>query len=159
MKIIIISIISSLSLTCYSQSIDRNIYNSASGSIHLDDINIEYSIGETITNTITTNETELTQGFIQPIIIKKIQHETVANMDCVVYPNPTQNYIIIKPQQPLNANIKIYDNTGKIIINQHCKIIDTYEIDLSSMVTGVYFMIVEDNSLQYKQKFTITLTK
>jgi hypothetical protein len=66
----------------------------------------------------------------------------------ILYPNPTYNYVILEDDVPLNT-YNLIDNTGSIL-----KIFDIettpYQLDISDLPTGNYFIIDISKTIFYK---------
>lgn len=65
-----------------------------------------------------------------------------------VYPNPTNNFIRVVANTPLNdAKTKIIDLRGRTVLENNSYLINSnnIEIDLSSLSNGSYFLIIEDS--------------
>lgn len=63
-----------------------------------------------------------------------------------IYPNPTQDFIIIEP--PFDANVFVYDNIGRVV-SSFLISEDSYKLDVSDFDKGVYFI-----HLQMERKTT-----
>ena len=58
-----------------------------------------------------------------------------------VYPNPADSQITIGLQNPINAEIRIFDISGKLLMYQaDAFIANKYTMDVSSLNSGVYFV-------------------
>jgi hypothetical protein len=62
--------------------------------------------------------------------------------DLKIYPNPTQDYLVIKLEKGEIQHLKITDMSGRIILQQS-KVINN-QIDISHLVSGTYILKVED---------------
>ena len=70
-----------------------------------------------------------------------------------IYPNPSDNKIIIDNAK--NANIKIYDLTGKLVFSKN-NINEYQSIDLSNLNKGTYFIKVNRNNTIETRKIIIS---
>ena len=88
---------------------------------------------------------------VDNFIIDATQVLSVNDLDAsnfAIYPNPSENIFNIKRQNFLGEkmNIKVYDVTGKLILNRNNIIKNSYPLDMSNVGKGVYFMrITIDN--------------
>ena len=75
--------------------------------------------------------------------------ETIRHKDISLYPNPVKRKIYLKSVENIQ-NVKIYDLTGKIVI-ERAGLIGT-EIDISNLLSGVYIINIstENNSFTTK---------
>jgi photosystem II stability/assembly factor-like uncharacterized protein len=70
-----------------------------------------------------------------------------------IFPNPTTGLITLKSQLELrDANIKIFNNLGQLVVHQTNLTGKEINIDLSSIVSGVYFIQMSDQQKQYLAK-------
>ncbi len=65
-KALLILFFLQLSNILFSQTISRSVISAGGGSYNGADFSVNYTIGETMTNTLSGSETTLTQGFQQP---------------------------------------------------------------------------------------------
>jgi hypothetical protein len=72
--------------------------------------------------------------------------DEVINNGISVYPNPTSGLIKVNGEIPANTIARVYDLTGKLIIEKNISV--TPVIDITSLVNGAY--IVKINELVYK---------
>lgn len=87
------------------------------------------------------------------IIITNIGMEEVDGMQVNIYPNPVQN--LLKIELPTvweeHANVRIFDLTGKQLYIT--KVVSSYwEMDVSALASGVYFLSVETNKQKVIKK-------
>lgn len=72
-----------------------------------------------------------------------------------VYPNPASTFITVDLSDILNIqSLIIFDITGKVILEMNSPAVIT-EIDVSSYVSGIYFLKVLTSEKQYIQRLTI----
>jgi len=102
-------------------------------------MSMEYTVGEPFTNTLTTSNLGVTQGFHQPNL-KLISHvgvQEVSNFSLNVYPNPFLNQFTIALPTNETVYISIYDVMGKLIHEQTLGDIENV-IDLGFLASGNY---------------------
>ncbi len=63
----------------------------------------------------------------------------------LVYPNPASDFIYLKGEIPLNTKARLYDLSGRLVLEQS---LNTPEIDIRSFSNGVYFLSID--GLVYK---------
>ena len=100
-----------------------------------------FTIGEVVTSTLSTSNNTLTQGFHQPYfgIVNIIEYTDIG---INVFPNPTQGFIQIVPQEDINARVILFDARGRALINQ--AITGESTIDLTSFRQGEYSIIIRN---------------
>ena len=65
-----------------------------------------------------------------------------------IFPNPTSDYIILRSSTSI-SKVEIFDQNNRIVISSQ-----SLEIDVSSLISGVYFVrCITSNNVQYYQKF------
>ena len=71
-----------------------------------------------------------------------------------IYPNPNSGQISIKlDESVLNASIKIYDILGRSVFSQEN--INNNLLEVSNLKSGIYFVNVKSNRLNYKTKLLV----
>jgi len=79
---------------------------------------ISYTVGETVVNTFSNNNTILTQGYQQPHYnITQIMPINSNSLNINIYPNPSEDLLNINFNNslPINIDLKLYDIAGKLI--------------------------------------------
>ena len=74
----------------------------------------------------------------------------IRNYELVVYPNPTRGELKIRNDElgiRNDENVKIFDMTGKIILNSQFSILNS--IDVSHLPSGVYFIKIGDKIAKF----------
>jgi hypothetical protein len=64
--------------------------------------------------------------------------------DLKIYPNPTQDWLIIELKENEIKNIKITDMSGKIVLQQYDLI--NNQLNISHLTSGIYVLTVEDKA-------------
>lgn len=73
-----------------------------------------------------------------------------------VYPNPANEFVeILLPNELNDAEIKIYNSNGLIEKTISISLGKKIEIELNDFTSGLYFVLIQDDSNQYKSKFVI----
>ncbi|MFA9389986.1 MAG: glycoside hydrolase family 11 protein [Prolixibacteraceae bacterium] len=74
-----------------------------------------------------------------------------------IYPNPALGKVSIKLDDTvLNASIRIYDTSGKIVFSQED--ITNHLLQVSNLKSGMYFVNVKGSGFNYKTKFQVNAT-
>ncbi|MFK5983736.1 MAG: T9SS type A sorting domain-containing protein [Flavobacteriaceae bacterium] len=75
----------------------------------------------------------------QPIILNN--ESFITEKDVVMYPNPTEEKITFNFNKGTEADFRVYDLLGKLVIYQpNISITEVYVIDVSKLNNGVYFI-------------------
>jgi hypothetical protein len=121
---------------------------------------ISYTVGETVVNTFSNNNTILTQGYQQPHYnITQIKPTTSNNLNINIYPNPAEDLLNINfnNSQPLNIDIKIYDITGKLIIS-HIQLINEkhlLSLPMKNVAAGKYLLNIYCKEINEQFSFEV----
>lgn len=128
------------------------VLNSGGGYLENANGSITFSIGEVVIETITLGELCFTQGFCQAnVTITALSQMPDLEYDLLAYPNPTNNYVILKIGRELVTNLKylLYDKSGRLL---EMKDITSNEsiIPFNFLIPSTYFLKVIDNQLEVK---------
>lgn len=152
-KIFTISIILIIGFSyCYSQNLSPTIISSQGSFDQIENMTIEWTLGENIIETVTYKNNIFTQGFLQPLIkneFKKSQFiETLTSLNISIAPNPvhTQFSVIINSNLNFPNHFRIYDGLGRIIKKTDF-IKDDFRpiIDISNLTNGIYYLHTFDS--------------
>jgi len=143
----------------YAQEIKRSVFSSTGNSIEVKVVDkmyyISQSIGQkSVIGTFKKNKYVIRQGFQQPLLIAAKTNETDFNFSALVYPNPVNKKINIVLNEELTTDlaITIFDILGKRYYQEAKKFTPKFELDLSFLSSGTYFMTLFANgkNQQYK---------
>jgi len=93
--------------------------------------------------------TPLRQGFQQPLRLKSVimQPGRSAGLQLSLHPNPSEGPVQLRIfGQPENAEIKILDCTGRLLLSKNGPWTGSFNINCSEWAEGVYFIIVTDHN-------------
>ena len=145
MKYIIIVFVFFFSGNIYSQT----IISSAGKTSSNDNFIISWTLGETLVATLQNENTNLTQGFHQPLMVEispaSLEDDMV--LDMVAYPNPTYNEGLFKGGDPTGTyHLRLVDKLGRVL-EQKSVPSDQLEIEMGKYNNGSYLIeVVEDKS-------------
>jgi hypothetical protein len=152
-KLIPLSILLLIACTCTGQSIARQVISTAGDYASTADASISWTIGEPVTETFTSNNYILLQGFQQGgeyIISPPDGNEKgLQDIHFQIYPNPAEDLLIIelkdKPKE--HFTVKLFSISGKLILTQP---IEPYSnlnyINLSKIQSGTYIIKIMDKN-------------
>lgn len=77
-----------------------------------------------------------------PLVERTIGVDDVTFKEKVeIYPNPASSEVVISSPISIEGTIKVFDITGKLLIYEHNAVLkNTYNLDISSLPAGVYFI-------------------
>lgn len=153
MKKILVFILFISFTNVYSQE----LISTSSAFVEKDGIKISWSIGEVVIGTISNNDIELTQGFLQPLIIDIFPTgiEEMYRLDMIAYPNPVFDKVLFKGEDPMGEyNIRLVDKTGKVLLEKRMNYNDL-SVDMSKYNYGTYFIEVVESGTNKRRIFSI----
>lgn len=106
---------------------------------------LSYTIGEPVTETFSTNNNILTQGFQQSkITITAIEVFKIEDIDIYVYPNPSDSHVFIKVESDNYPQFIYYlfDIKGKLISTGKSQD-EITKLDIEALTTGTYLLKIE----------------
>lgn len=99
--------------------------------------NVNFTIGEVIISTATNGINDLTQGFHQTHWDFVGLDDYMPEINIQVYPNPTQNIIVINSNTFENVLCNMYDGQGKLVLEQKLSGLET-KLHVGHLATGAY---------------------
>ena len=115
-----------------------------------------YTVGQVVYTTNTGINGSVAQGVQQPyeIYVTTGVNQTAINLEMIVYPNPTTNYISLKVDASTSLNnqnlsYQLFDMQGKVIENKKVTADNTI-IKMEALPKATYFLKVTDNTKTVK---------
>jgi len=137
-----------LSLFSNAQSVEQQVIaasgNHGSSPTH----QLSWTIGEPVIETAVATNNTLTQGFHQTnLVITDVSEPGLAAFEMTVFPNPSMDFIYlnVSNRNQKKAEYILYDETGRIL--QQMPIVeDISMIDLNTLASATYFLVISSNS-------------
>lgn len=85
-------------------------------------------------------------GRIYKIIDTSLGISDFASNGLVLYPNPAKSVVNIKSDSRVLTNAKVFDLSGKLLIDNTMSGSGLYALDISTLSTGMYLLSVSDNN-------------
>ena len=126
------------------------VISSYGGAATANNINIEWTLGETMVENIVQGQMLYTQGFHQPLVILgEKQNSLIAAGDIQinVYPNPVRNNLNIefKTEEDRAVILELFDNNGRQLQRKQVNTgVQTTSMLLMGYTAGSYFLIIKD---------------
>jgi len=112
-----------------------------------------YTVGQVVYTTNTGANGSVTQGVQQPyeIYVTTGVNQTAINLEMIVYPNPTTNYLTLKVENEHIERLtyQVIDLQGKVIENKKVTADNTI-IKMEALPKATYFLKVTDNNKTVK---------
>ena len=149
-KVLIASYVFGCGISIYAQNTIPATGGEASGPGGIS----SYSVGQVVYTTETGTSGTITKGVQQPFeiwVVSGIEEASEIDLECSVYPNPAEIYLILKisDYDKENLSYQLYDISGKPFELNKVMTGET-RIDMSKLVSGTYFLKVFDNSKALK---------
>jgi hypothetical protein len=148
LKPLLIVIAVSLAFQCNAQDLSRLVFCAGGGSYQSGAMHLSWTIGQGQPVATSYQPTViLSPGFQQfddqLVSVKEVNQD----IEFQVYPNPFSSYVYLDVQldQPSGMNYKLYDFSGKMLVNKEIPSRATsYQevIDLSHLAPGMYNLTV-----------------
>jgi len=149
MRSFFFSLLLVLSNIAVSQTAKPDLVNTTGDSFSNDTYQLDWSVGETMISTYSTEIYILTQGFHQNVYLITSIEDFDKNIIMEVYPNPTSDYITLKVDGTLSGLLSytMMDISGKPIKNG--EIHDNEELyNMVDFANGVYLLnIIRNNKV------------
>ena len=117
---------------------------------------LSWTIGECITETYSSTNNILTQGFQQSkYTITSVEEITNSNVSVLVYPNPAINFINISAESTLLRKMKVelFDISGKLI--QSAFFQNNVQLNISQYANSEYILRVYDDNNNLVKTFKL----
>jgi hypothetical protein len=142
---------------CFSQSITPDVIGSAGDFYSNANGMIQWTIGETMTETYGNASNFITQGFQQPDDFSThilVQH----SLNVQLFPNPASNHFTIEFADEGNYSVEIFNAVGQKIIAQEFSTADglsQFEIPLNNFSNGIYFVTIKKAGTEFASGFKL----
>lgn len=126
----------------------------AGASVSGSGVSVSYSIGQIVYNTCVGESCYIIQGVQQSIeisVITGIEEAIGINLEIVVYPNPTSDFVKLRVRNYQLDNLEFYlfDMSGKLIENTKITSEETL-IRMQFLIPSIYFVKITDNKKEIK---------
>jgi Secretion system C-terminal sorting domain len=115
----------------------QQVINTTGNTIHDNNINIEYSIGEIAITTLSSGSNYATQGLLQPTTKLADPSCIIINDTINYFPNPTENILRVVARYDWIKAYRIYAADGKLL--RIASFVNN-QINMNNLPGGVYFI-------------------
>ena len=135
-----------VSVFSFSQDISLNVIAAQGDFDQIENMTLEWTLGESFTETVVANNSMFSQGFQQSFLTtSRLDTETqVKNpFSIVLFPNPVDAllHVYINSNERSNLIISLYDVTGKFIKQETVLETDNdVTLDVSELTSGIYLL-------------------
>jgi hypothetical protein len=146
----------------FSQKIILSVFASAGDYKSLSGYSLSWTMGEVMTEMLTSDNIRLTQGFQQPgLAVESGIHDEHREWSVSTYPNPVFQDLIIS-FQGIRENravlISLTDMMGRIIILKELKNIPVsynYRLEMNDLERGIYILKIYTQDYRMQKLFKI----
>ncbi|RME08729.1 MAG: T9SS C-terminal target domain-containing protein [Bacteroidetes bacterium] len=125
-----------------------------------DSVQVSWTIGELVTETLGQDSTILTQGFHQTYLTVTAVEDLAADIQVEVFPNPTAGQVNVHFQDvKIPLQMALSDESGRTLMKQKASIQDvSNQFNLARMPDGVYYLYITTGDRQTIKTFKIVKT-
>ena len=130
-----------------AQTASPELVSSAGESFNNASYQLDWSIGECITQTQSAGSYVITQGFHQNSYVVTAVEDLAKDINISVYPNPTADLLTVNLEASARPSsvLTITDLNGKVL-QQAEATADKEQLDFSNYANGVYFLSVKQGN-------------
>ncbi|MDD3877078.1 MAG: T9SS type A sorting domain-containing protein [Bacteroidales bacterium] len=131
-----------LGSTVFGQTIQNSVISSAGGSASSGNVKMDFTLGETVIETVSASGNTLTQGFHQTnlTLVAIVNIELFPEIS--VYPNPTTELVNLDiPANYSLLDIRMYDLNGKLL-RTIANASGLVTFDVRDLAKGTYYLQV-----------------
>jgi hypothetical protein len=159
---LILAMLTAMPLLGLSQSITPQVVSSAGGEFFSDEAGLTWTLGESVSTTLLSDEHMITQGFHQTwlTVTAIIDRSAPAALQVSVYPNPTAHMLHIRMNgDHAEMDMVLSDLNGKELIRQRIQMVGgTSSIDLTGLAMSTYLLNVSTIDAKHQKTFRIVKT-
>ena len=132
------------------QSVSPAVLSSTGSSFETNNLNLDWTLGELSTETISSNQVQLTQGFHQgKLKIISYTTEVLSDLTISIFPNPTQHQLYVELESSLSSKIMLFDLKGNLLLQKDFSE-SSMELDLSSFPQSLYKLAIFVDNVMIK---------
>ena len=129
-----------------AQSLERRLIGTAGNQIDQNNIQFEWSMGETFVSTLITNEYIVTQGLHQGNKLASYIYSQTEWSDLItIYPNPAHHELRLLKETDILLNYHVLNSTGQLITTGTWET-RTDKININILKEGVFLLVIKDNN-------------
>jgi len=128
----------------FTQGLKNEVIGSAGDDFVFEDIEVSWTVGESIIELYQSGNVFISQGFHQPEIkFSEIHEQERPDFFANIFPNPTNRFILVEltgESEMVNFNLILSDLTGRVLLNRIISPADPYQIDLADYSRGILLL-------------------
>lgn len=144
----------------YAQRLSPEVLASAGGVNRTAALSLEWTLGEMLTETATTQTNIYTQGFHQPLLQVNVETELVGSRYSIeVAPNPVTSILTVRidsQAEDVPLQLRLTNLQGQALFTAPARSRQEIQpIDMSSLPSGVYLLKVQTDGQRLLKSFKI----
>ena len=149
---VIVLLCTCIGIQTNAQTLEQNVLGAAGDSFINSVAQLNYTVGELSVETAMANAVILSQGFHQTVLsVTEVTEIGVFN-EIDVFPNPTQEYVLVHFHGFINENrnIQVYDLVGQLVLEEELKANqEEIRLNLADINAGQYLLTIstENNAM------------
>lgn len=132
-----------------AQSLSPQVVSSAGNSFTNGANQLDWTLGESVTSSLTNSSNQLTQGFHQGnLTITSVENFDTA-FELTIFPNPAVDLVQIQFEKANENNlIELYTSAGKLLLTQSSGANTLCQVDMSKYESGTYLVKIYNKNTQ-----------
>ena len=124
-----------------AQALTPQVIASSGTTYAVSGVNLSFTIGEPLTNTLGAGATSLSQGFHQQTFDIVAIEDHLPNFDISVYPVPMDQFVSVECTQEDLIQVRIYDVAGRSLLTS-AVFSKKIMLNVQDMANGPYMLVV-----------------
>lgn len=144
-----------------AQSITPEVIASAGDHYEAGGVQLSWTIGEPVIETVQAGGNIITQGFHQTnLTVTSIDEDNLSNIDVSIYPNPTSDRVIISiPENVNDFTLELYDVNGQLVMTKKMyRSENQTQLDVSQLASSYYMLRLVASEIEYTSTHKIQKT-
>jgi hypothetical protein len=124
-----------------------DVISSGGNYYETSNVKVSYTIGQTVTATVGSNQAVMTQGFQQPSYSIVDLKEPDADMNVSLYPNPTDGELMLdfSTLPANNTQVMVIDFAGKLVMTETVTN-QKQRLNLKNLPAGNYIVKIKNDT-------------
>jgi hypothetical protein len=126
------------------QTFQNEVIASAGDFNYAENIQVSWTLGETIIECYSTENIILSQGFQQPFFLfSKVEPDNPSEFSVNTYPNPARYFVNIEfkgLEDVEDLRLELNNSMGANLIEKTISSDKVYKLEVSSFIDGMYFL-------------------
>ncbi|MEP5612559.1 MAG: T9SS type A sorting domain-containing protein [Cyclobacteriaceae bacterium] len=134
----------------------QEVISSQGGSYVSETARVDFTIGEVLVESYSTNLVRYTQGFHQSYVVQLPlgSDEIQPKVSVLIYPNPASDFLKIDIENGRGSRYKLHDLLGRLV-GQGALDEASTTVDISKLVDGAFKLSITDLNYKITNSFLI----